>query len=224
MTRSQLVIGSALIALGALLLADQAGALDAWALVRTWWPLVVVAGGLAQLVTRPRNVTGGVVLAGLGGILLLWTAGPVGSLALLWPALLIGLGLWLVLGRVGSGGHVDGPTVDVSAIFGDREVALPPVPFHGGALTTFVGDLRLDLRRVTLSGDATLQVTTIVGDVDLEVPAGWHVVVDGPELLGDVVLRPEVGRGMHPAGVLRLRVLTLLGDVTVHATALAEQR
>jgi hypothetical protein len=223
-TRSQLVVGTALIALGGLLLADQAGALDAWALVLTWWPLVVVASGLAQLVTRPRNVTGGLVLVVLGGLLLLWTAGPVGSLALLWPALLIGVGSWLVLGRVGAGTALEGATVDVSAIFGDHEVAVPPGPFQGGALTTLVGDLRVDLRRTTLAGEATLQVTTIVGDVDLEVPAGWAVVASGPELLGDVVLRPEVGRAAAPAGVLRLRVLTLLGDVTVHATTVVEQR
>jgi hypothetical protein len=219
MTRSQLVVGTALIALGALLFVDQTGAIDAWALVLRWWPLLLVASGIAQLVTRPRNVVGGLVMATIGGLLLLWTVGPVTSLALLWPALLIGVGLWLLLGRVGTGRRGAGPGMDASAVFGDRQITAPPGPFPGGSLTTLVGDLRVDLRATSLSGTATLQVTTILGDIDLEVPSSWRVEASGPELLGDVVLRPEVGRAPQPDGVLRLRVLTLFGDVTVRAAA-----
>jgi hypothetical protein len=224
MTRSQLVVGTALIALGVLLFADQAGQVDAWRLVVTWWPLLFVASGLAQFVTRPRNVVGGSVMVAIGGLLLLWTAGPVTSLALLWPALLIGVGAWLLLGRIGTGGRGVGLGIDASAVFGDRRVTVPAGPFPGGSLTTLVGDLGVDLRAATLSGPTTLQVTTIVGDVDLEVPPTWRVEASGPELLGDVVLRPEVGRDPQPDGVLRLRVLTLLGDVTVRATAGAAHR
>ncbi len=129
------------------------------------------------------------------------------------------MGLWLLLGRVGTARHGAGPGMDASAVFGDRQVTAPPGPFPGGSLTTLVGDLRADLRATTLSGTATLQVTTILGDIDLEVPPSWRVEASGPELLGEVVLRSEVGRARHPDGVLRLRVLTLFGDVTVRATA-----
>lgn len=219
MTRSQLVVGIALIVLGALLLADQVGDVDAWGLVLSWWPLLFVASGVAQVVTRPRNVVGGTVMVAIGGVLLLWTVGPVTSLALLWPALLIGLGLWLLLGRAGVGRRAGDPGLDVSAIFGDRQVTVPPGAFAGGSLTTIVGDLAVDLRAATLAGPTTLQVTTILGDIDLEVPPTWRVVASGPELLGDVVVRPEVGRATQPDGDLRLRVLTLFGDVTVRAAA-----
>lgn len=219
MTRSQLVVGIALIALGGLLLADQVSDVDAWGLVLAWWPLLFVASGVAQVVTRPRNVVGGTVMVAIGGVLLLWTVGPVTSLALLWPALLIGLGLWLLLGRAGTGRRAGDPGLDVSAIFGDRQVTAPPGDFAGGSLTTLLGDLEVDLRAATLAGPTTLHVTTILGDIDLEVPTTWRVVASGPELLGDVVVRPEVGRAPQPDGELRLRVLTLFGDVTVRAAA-----
>jgi hypothetical protein len=142
MTRSQLVVGTALVALGGLLLADQAGLLvDAGALLTAWWPLVVVLAGVAQVVTRPRNVVGAVVLGLLGLALLLWTAGPVDSVAFLRPVVLIGLGLWLLLGRVGTGRHTPGRTLDVTAAFGDRRATAPAGPFEGGALTTLLGDV-----------------------------------------------------------------------------------
>jgi hypothetical protein len=219
MTRSQLVVGTALIVLGVLLFADHAGRVDAWRLVLTWWPLLFVASGFAQLVTRPRNLVGGLVMVAIGGLLLLWTAGPVDSLTLLGPALLIGVGAWLLLGRIGTGLQGAGPALEASAVFGDRQITVPRGPFPGGSLTTFVGDLGVDLRAATLTDTATLQVTTILGDIDLEVPSTWQVEANGPELLGDVVLRPEDGRAPQPDGILRLRVLTLLGDVTVRTTA-----
>ncbi|TVR36158.1 MAG: hypothetical protein EA388_04740, partial [Nitriliruptor sp.] len=99
MTRSQLVAGVLLITAGVLLLADRAGAVDAWQVFSTGWPAILILAGVAQILTRPRNLLGGTVLAGLGIALLAWTLGYVTSLALLWPLLLIALGVWLMTGR-----------------------------------------------------------------------------------------------------------------------------
>lgn len=42
MTRSQLVFGVALIVVGVLLLLDRTGAVDAWALLKVWWPAIFI--------------------------------------------------------------------------------------------------------------------------------------------------------------------------------------
>jgi hypothetical protein len=225
MTRPQIVLGPTFVVLGVLLLLDQTGQLEAWSIIAVWWPLVVIASGVAQWVTRPVNPLGGAILALVGAVLLAWTLGAITSPALLWPLLLMGIGLWLLLGRFGSrgvGGR--GPEArggagwspDVTAVFDDRRVVAPPGPFTGGSATTLFGDVELDLRRAELVDGAVLQVTTIFGDVDVEVPAGWAVKASGPELFGDVTMRPEVGR--EPViGTLTLRVLTLFGDLKVQA-------
>jgi hypothetical protein len=230
MNRSQLVFGLFFIGLGALLLADQAGQVNAWTVIADWWPTLVIASGVAQLVTRPRNTVGGLILLLFGGALLAWTLGAVASISLVWPVLLIGLGVWLLGGRLGRG-HDGRGNIELSAIVDDRTVALPAAPFGGGSAVTLFGDLTVDLRAATLDHDgATLETITIFGDLHLDVPEHWQVQVSGPELLGDV----ETDRVSQPppdGPVLRLRVLTVFGDVTIrsrpdisrHDPALAER-
>lgn len=223
MNRSQLVLGPAFVAVGALGLAGQAGWVDAWAVFTTWWPLVVVALGIAQLVGRPRNVTGGAIslLVGLG--LLAFTLGAVDSLALLWPLLLVGLGLWLLLARPRIPAAHRDSAADLVTAFGDRAVQVPPGAFPGGSVTTVFGDVEVDLTAAMLpEGEATLQVTTIFGDADLLVPPEWEVRVNGPEIFGSV--RVQSGPAPSPDGagtppVLHLQTTTVFGDLTVRATS-----
>ncbi len=221
MTRSRFVFGLLFIVLGVLLLAGRAGAIDVWSTVATWWPSVVVLSGVAQVVTRPRNVFGGVVLGAVGVVLQLWLLDVVASVALVWPVLLVGLGLWMLLGRAPRPVAGAGEIVDVTAILSDQSTTGPAGAFAGGSVTTILGDVTLDLTRSTLEeAGATLHVTTILGDLTLDVPEGWDVTVTGPELLGDVTLRRPVDPP-EGAPVLRLRVLTVFGDVTVRSDVAA---
>lgn len=217
MTRSQLVFGLLFIAVGILLLADQAGRATAWAVIAAWWPTVVIASGVAQLTTRPRNTVGGLLLLLIGGALLAWTLGGLGTIRLVWPVLLIGLGLWLLAGRTTRhGDDVDG-RIELTAIVDDRTVALPAGRFAGGSLATVFGDLALDLLAATLDDDgATLQTTTLFGDLRLDIPDGWQLRVSGPELFGDVT-SDRVTEPPADGPVLRLRVLTVFGDVAVRS-------
>ena len=218
MTRSQVVFGVLLIAIGVLLLLDRADAVDAWAVVQTGWPAILLLAGAAQVLTRPCNLLGGAVLAGLGVALFAWTLGFITSLAVLWPLLLIGLGIWLVAGRWLTMSRIEGletSDTDIVAMFDNRTVERAGV-FAGGSVTAVFGDVRLDLRQASLDpAGATVQVTTVFGDVDLELPDGWKIRVSGPELLGDVNLR-----GAHDppedAPILQLRVVTIFGDIDIH--------
>jgi hypothetical protein len=221
MNRSRLTLGPTFVAVGVLGLAGQAGRVDAWSVVADWWPLVVLLFGVGQLVGRPHNPTGGAISLLVGAGLLAFTLGAVGSLALLWPLLLVGLGLWLLLAHPRlSKVHGDTAT-DLVAVFDDRDVRVPAGPFPGGAVTTVFGDVDLDLSLVTLpDGQATLQVTTVFGDVDVVVPPDWEVTVSGPEIFGSVRVPPAPvadPRGTRRSPVLRLRAATVFGDLTVRA-------
>ncbi len=223
MTRSQLVFGVLLIAVGVLLLFDRAGTVDAWAVFETGWPAILILAGAAQVLTRPRNLLGGAVLAGLGVALFAWTLGYVTSLAVLWPLLLIALGIWLMASRTPVTARIEGleaSDTDIVAVF-DNRIVQRTGPFAGGSVTAVFGDVRLDLRHASLDqAGARLQVTTVFGDLDLEVPDGWRVAVSGPELLGDVNLR-AAHDPPDDAPVLQLRVVTIFGDVDIHPVPVA---
>ena len=222
MSRSSLTFGTLFLALGILLLLDRAGLADAGDVIATWWPSVVLLAGASQVLTRPRNVVGGVILGVIGSVLLLWTHGLTTLVGLLWPVLLIGLGLWLLTrqARPSSesvrGTRVIAPGDEVVVVFNDRDVRAPAAPFGGQAVTTVFGDLDLDLLDAQIEGRVTMPVTAVFGDVALVVPADWRVTVSGPELLGDV----SVVRQQEPASdapELHIKVVCIFGDIKVRA-------
>ncbi len=221
MSRSQLVLGPTFVAVGVLALAGQAGRVDAWSVFANWWPLIVLSFGLAQLFGRPRNVTGGAISLLVGVGLLAFTLGAVDSLALLWPILLVGLGIWLLL----AGPKIDvihrSAATDLVAVFDDRSLRVPPGEFPGGNVTTVFGDIDVDLTAATLpEGEATLQVITIFGDADLLVPPEWDLRVNGPEIFGSVRVPTKptpASASTAPAPVLHLQATTVFGNLTVRS-------
>ena len=189
MNRRQVVEGLAFVGLGSLLLLEQAGRLEVLPLIADWWPLLIVAVGLARVVTRPHNLAGGLVLAGVGGVVLLRTLDVLTSLRLVWPILVILLGLWLVRGaqpRRGAqttpapgsgmgagvatpGGDPDDGALDLVSVFEDRRTEPTGLRVAGGSLVTVFGDLAVDLTAADIAAGSTLHVTTIAGDVELGV-------------------------------------------------------
>lgn len=217
MKRPPVVAGLLFVTLGVILLLDQIGVVaDAGAIIAAWWPLAIVLVGLGQATLSPRNPSGGLVVAAIGGVLLLWSLDVVDSLALLLPLLLIALGIWLIAGRIRTpaGAEQLAGHVSVTTVFGDRQLEGARGPFLGGDVTTVFGDVDLDLRHTEVDGEATLQTTTVFGDVDLVVPAHWQIKVTGPQIFGDVHVAEATGA--EPDGpVLVLRMVTVFGDVDV---------
>jgi hypothetical protein len=223
MARSSFTFGLVFIALGVLLLLDRAGQVDTWQLVAEWWPVVVILAGAAQVLTRPRNLVGGVIIGTIGGVLLLWTLGYTDVVALMWPLLLIGLGLWLLTRRgarwrKGSGAVHFVDAEEIVLVFGDRNVRVPAGPYGGQEITTVFGDLGLDLSDTRIEGRVTVPVTTIFGDVEIVVPPDWRVTVSGPELFGDVTATSPTDLP-DSAPELHLQVVCIFGDIEVRSRA-----
>jgi predicted membrane protein len=226
MDRGRLLAGLFLVGLGALLLAAQLGAIDAGDLIAGWWPLIIVAAGVLRFFDRPRNIAGGTFLVGLGLVLLAWRQELIeaSDAALIVPIGLILIGVYVLLRRPrGSLPPMDTPTVDLVAVFGEQSARVTGEVFEGGKATAVLGDVDLDLREARLPGSgARLELVAVLGDVDVIVPSGWNVSVDGPVVLGDTTDRTLPG----PAGAPRLevRATSVLGDVTVTTDASAPAR
>jgi predicted membrane protein len=189
----RILLGLVLIALGVLFLLDRAGALEAGEAIRDWWPVAIIAVGALQLFDRPRSLLGPVIVIGVGVVLLLFTTDVVrGSVfAVLWPALLIAIGVGILF-RHGGGPRVsaEGSSEDVvraTAVFGGHEVASRSAAFRGGSATAVFGGVTLDLRDARLDPEgARIDVTAIFGGVEILVPRGWRVTTSGTPILGGI--------------------------------------
>jgi hypothetical protein len=146
--RGSLVAATWLIGLGIVFLVQRAADLS-W---RQAWPMFVILAGVAALVTkafgwRPGvagiwELTLPVITIVVGSLLLASTTGSLGSdpgrlIADLWPWLLVGLGVWYLIGAVIPGG---GPLQETLAIALDSaSEAAVRIKFGAGELTVARG-------------------------------------------------------------------------------------
>ncbi len=188
------VLGVILIIVGAMWLLDNIEIINFR--FSHWWPLIIIAIGVADLVNsrRGNNFSAWFFIV-LGGIFLLPTNNIIAwnEIWKYWPALLILIGLSLVLKR--DTYYSPGRTSEISGedqikghvIFGDLEKVSNSQAFLGGTLSTIFGDTRLNLKDAKLGEEgAIIDTSVIFGDIHIMIPQSWTLEIRSSNVLGDL--------------------------------------
>ena len=183
----QLLLGIIFLLLGTALLLNRLDIVEVtfWGLLGTWWPLFIVAAGLAALFTVPRAWPGPTLLIAIGVFFQLVRLDlfelDLGSLV--WPILLIVIGLGLLF-RFGRS-TADSAEVIRSTVFWWGTIRRTRSPrFRSAVLTAVMGGIELDLREAGIERRADVSVFTFWGGVEIKVPPTWRVRVRGLPLMG----------------------------------------
>lgn len=227
MTQSRsgsLIAATWLIGVGAVFLIQRAADLS-WSQA---WPLFVILGGVGSLVTALINgrldvsgiwgLTWPVVWILIGVVLLLSTTGQLGEgpaelIVEWWPVLLIGLGIWFVVGAVVPARG--GPTETLSLPLGSTTEAQVGIRFGAGNLTTrpAAGGSLVDgefrggvIHRVLGPGQAELSQDTRYGLPWLNHASTWTVGLTAAVPLD---LRVDAGASRAVLDLRDLRVRSL---------------
>jgi hypothetical protein len=218
----RLLLGLVVIAIGTLYLLESADVLDAGAAIDDWWPAVIIATGLFQLVERSHAVIGPLVLVAGGTILLLATTdvleGDVWSYV--WPTALIAMGLIAIARWAGAGPLPRDAGEDVvvaSGIFGGPKVVNASTSFRGASLTAVFGGVTLDLRNARPAPEgARITATAAFGGIDILVPHGWRLAMKATPIFGGVDDKTRHDPDLPAdAPLLELDALAAFGGVTV---------
>jgi predicted membrane protein len=217
----RIIAGIAFVAFGALLLLQQMGYPMAGEVIGGWWPIVIVALGGAHFAASRGTRLGPFIVMMIGLVLLARTLELVpGSMwGLVWPVVLVGVGLSLLLHRTGAESHVtsDENHLDMSASFsGITHVSHAP-RLEYARLNAFCGGIVLDLRNAILDpAGATIDASTTCGGVEIRVPFGWQVEMSGSPVLGGYDSDALDGEAPAPdAPRLRVNVKVVCGGVSV---------
>ncbi len=190
-----LLPGVILILLGGIFLADKFFFFDAAWYLRTWWPLLLIAFGVFQLLNRPQHWVGPFILIALGVIFQVDRLDvlPWWRFRDLWPLVLIAIGAAMIFTRwqgesaAAARGLEGGEALDAFVLFGGLERAATSQNFRGGNATAIFGGIELDLSRARLApGENRLKITALFGGVELRVPAHWEVAVRATPILGGI--------------------------------------
>ena len=226
----RLVVGLAVMVLGAALLLDNLNYVE-FDRYFHFWPTVLIAAGVLKFwVARSGFGRGvGVVLTLVGGWLLLYEMGYVRlDITELWPLLLVLFGIRLVL-RSRSGPRSDSSTaVDSAAevyqmafLGGGGRVSNSP-DFRGGEMLAFMGGGSLDLSQAEIVGEsAVIDVYVMWGGYEIIVPTHWSVTCKGMMLMGGFEDSTRQPKGA-PGPRLIVQGFAVMGGVDIKNPAPAD--
>jgi len=221
------VLGLTVIAWGALLLLREMGLVDPALHALDFWPLLLVGFGLSALL-RWRNagsVLFGLVVGALGTGLLAERLGWAGlPVVHLWPILVIAAGLALMLRgairthpRPFSSEKLSAEVLERNVTMGNLKLAVDSQQFKGARLGATMGEVQVDLRRAAMSGDeAAIEVSLVMGGIELWVPGNWQVVSDVAPFMGAVEDKTEA----RPDSSGVQKRLVIRGSITMGAVTI----
>jgi predicted membrane protein len=219
---ARLVVGIVIVCIGVLLLADNLGWFNARYVLRSLWPLALVAVGVT-MVRSPdhrRSRSWGWVLITVGAWIFLDRIGwiHVSLWHLILPGLLLFVGGSLVW-RAINGPPQAKPISSVDdhvefvrsfALMSGCELRPVSRPFRGADLTAVMGGIKLDLAATRMEGDsATVEVFAFWGGIEIYVPPDWTVTSKVTTLLGGFVDK------RRPTSVVPTKTLVVQGMVVM---------
>jgi hypothetical protein len=208
--------GIMVVAVGSILLLDSLDVLEAGEVFGDWWPVAIIAGGALAFIANPRHWLMPLILIGGGALVLLRTTNVIDTVEVLLPAGLILVGLLVLFGR-GLGTH-SGTTddrVNTFNLFSGSEIASNSTSFQGGRIGAIFGGSELDLSHATLSPDAGIDVFAAFGGVEITVPRGWRVEINGFPLFGGFENKTTKEKLAEDAPRLRIDATVLFGGLEV---------
>jgi len=161
------------------------------------WQVLLIAIGLVSI-SKKNNSTGGAIMILIGVVFLVpeFINIPMDTRQLLWPAILIGVGLIILFKGLGNwqfkfksryakGNYDDMDSIDANHIFGGGEYHIASENFQGGRINAIFGGGKYDFRNAKLApGVQYLDVSMIFGGLELIIPADWNVKVEVDSILG----------------------------------------
>ncbi|MGE3511611.1 MAG: DUF5668 domain-containing protein [Vicinamibacterales bacterium] len=220
-------VGIFLTLFGFILTLDRLNVVDATQTLR-WWPVGLQVLGVTLLLRRDdsQGRFWGLAWLILGSWLLLNRLGlvRVGVGDLIWPAILIVIGIRLIMrGRLRDReGRSDADTQSphLTAVLSEARSQVAQT-FTTGSLTALMGGCHLDLRRAIIEPGrgAVIDVFTVMGGHEVIVPSEWTVVLDVVTILAaaeDKRLAPLGPSSAAPsAPTVTFRGTLILGGLTV---------
>jgi predicted membrane protein len=109
---------------------------------------------------------------------------------------------------------IDSDVIDISVMFGGGEYRFTSKNLKGGRVSTVMGGCELDFSQAEMEeNEMVLETSTVMGGIELHVPAHWQVVLEGSPILGgldDTTIKPE-----NPQKKLIIKGSAVLGAVEV---------
>lgn len=191
---SRIIMGLAIVSVGVGFLLGNLGILNFNELASTWWPLAVILGGILIFISDPKSYLWALLVLGLGVLWQLQKLGvtDVNPWQLFWPAVIILVGFSILMNRSAARLRVSKTErEDITAILGGSDQRNSSQDFKGSKVSAIMGGVKLDLRKAVIKKEATIEIFTFWGGVELLVPSNVIVKNKSSVILGGIEDKTE---------------------------------
>lgn len=207
--------GLIIVLLGVGFLLQQLKVPGADTIMRSWWPLVIIAVGLLAWMNNQRRWFGPLIIVLVGLALMfdqlnIWDRS---AWNVFWPMIIIAFGARLVFGR-GSGQVMSAEKTDqadIDVVFSGAEKRVTG-EFKEASVSAWFGGIKLDLRQAQFTESPILHVTAGFGGVDILVPPQVNVVTKVAPIFGGV---DDKSDHAHTDKTLRIEGTAMFSGVSV---------
>ena len=213
----QRFVGILIVIFGIGLLLQQFDLFDFTTILANWWPIFFILVGIIQIWTNGMQAIIPALIFLIVGIMLLINIWIEFNLwQILWPFLLIMFGLSIIFSRREWKQALDeADEIHLTTFLSGIESKNGSKNLSGGSVLSVLGGIQLDLRHAQLTENgAVLNVTTILGGVELIVPEDVHVEIKGTPILGGWENKTNT-YGMEKNKTLYINGVALLGGIEI---------
>lgn len=217
---TRLILGLAIIAVGALFAADNLDLIDADDYL-IYWPAALIVIGLVRLPGAARQEALLALIFILAGVWILLYNLEYTDLEpwlLFWPLILVLVGGNLILGalrRRSEPAADKSDWVDHFAFWSGVKRKVDTDHFRGGDLTAIMGGWEIDLSQAKMAGkSATLQLFAFWGGGVVRVPKEWRVQFEVLPLLGGATDETQ-SSGSAGAPILVVKGMAIMGGLEI---------
>lgn len=185
---TRIVTGLIVAAVGVGFLLDSFNIIAFGELASSWWPLLVIAAGIMIFISDPKSYIWALLVTGFGVVFQLQQLEivDVNPWQIFWPAVIIAVGISIIFSRAPGHKVSKAERDDMTAVLGGSEQMNTSADFRGSKQTAVLGGTKLDLRKAKIKKEATIEIFTFWGGVELIVPRDVIVRNQTSVILGGV--------------------------------------
>lgn len=209
---TRVIIGLLIVVVGLSFLLTNLNVLPFSVAIQDWWPMFIVAAGAVMLLSDIRNYLWALLVMTLGVVLQLKGLDVIEAnpWQLFWPAVIIVVGLSVMTSRGAAKQRIAASDrEDVTAILSGNELRVQSDDYKSSRVVAVCGGVVLDLRDAVIKKEATVDLFTFWGGIEIHVPKGVVVKNETSAILGGVEDKSSSGSKKDAP------VLHIIGDVVM---------